>query len=96
MRKIYPDPQAEMALALSLSPLGYPNFDGVARENFGIAAFGSPADPLAFAAVKASGDSVLFKFAQQTNMRRFEKADGWWSRSRAIRPPTCQNTPTKP
>ena len=64
MRKIYPDPQAEMALALSLSPLGYPNFDGVARENFGIAAFGSP------------GDSVLFKFAQQTNMRRFEKG-GW-------------------
>lgn len=76
MRKIYPDPQAEMALALSLSPLGYPNFDGVARENFGIAAFGSPADPLAFAAVKASEDSVLFKFAQQTNMRRFEKG-GW-------------------
>lgn len=76
MRKIYPDPQAEMTLALSLSPLGYPNFDGVAGENFGIAAFGSPADPLAFAAVKASKESVLFKFAQQANMRRFEKG-GW-------------------
>lgn len=76
MRKIYPDPQAEMALALSLSPFGYPNFEGVAKDNFGIAAFGNPADPAAFAAVRASKESALFKFAQQSNMRRLEK-DGW-------------------
>ena len=35
MRKVYPDPQLEMTLALMLSQFGYPNFEGIdPKENF--------------------------------------------------------------
>lgn len=77
MRKVYPDPHSEMTIALSLSPFGYPNFEGVAaKENFAVAIFGNLLAPETFAAIKASKNSAIYKFAQQTNMRRLQK-NGW-------------------
>ena len=46
MRKVYPDPQLEMTLALMLSQFGYPNFYGIdPKENFALAAFGKASAP---------------------------------------------------
>ena len=49
MRKVYPDPQLEMTLALMLSQFGYPNFYGIdPKENFALAAFGKASAPQLF------------------------------------------------
>ena len=77
MRKVYPDPQLEMTLALMLSQFGYPNFEGIdPKENFALAAFGKASAPQLFMAVKASKDSAIFKFAEHAKLRKAEK-NGW-------------------
>ena len=77
MRKVYPDPQLEMTLALMLSQFGYPNFEGIdPKENFALAAFGKASAPQLFMAVKASKDSAIYKFAEHAKLRKAEK-NGW-------------------
>ena len=77
MRKVYPDPQLEMTLALMLSQFGYPNFYGIdPKENFALAAFGKASAPQLFMAVKTSKDSAIYKFAEHAKLRKAEK-NGW-------------------
>ena len=76
VRKVYPDPQTEMTMALTLAPFGFPDFQGIGNENFALALFGNPDAPQAFLAVKAAKNSAAYKFVQQAHMRNLEK-DGW-------------------
>lgn len=63
MRKIYPDPRSEMLLALTLSPVGYPNFNGVSNDqNMGICVFDT--GEVVTAAIYASKESAISRFSE--------------------------------
>ena len=97
MRKVYPDPQLEMTLALMLSQFGSTRTsEGIdPKENFALAAFGKASAPQLFMAVKASKDSAIYKFAEHANCARRKKTAGSYCSWTEPRKPKYPTTSTK-
>ncbi len=78
MRKVFPNPQAEMGVAMVFAQLGYPGFDGVSKSDSVSAAFfaGDKADRAFLVCMAADETSI---FARQVKASGFKsKRFGKW------------------